>query len=77
MEAFHIKLDEAKEKNMARTDKSTYFVVLGLPSKWEIKYIPAKPDGQGGVLPRNKGNGSNRNHRDKPSSHNRVMVLNY
>ena len=49
IEAFHIKIDEAKEKNMARTAKSTYFVVRGLPSKWEIKSIPARPDGQGGV----------------------------
>ena len=49
MEAFHSKIDEAKEKYKARTDQSTYFVVRGLPSKWEIKPIPAKPDGQGGV----------------------------
>ena len=36
MEVFHSKIDEAKEKNMTRTDKFTYFVVSGLPSKWEI-----------------------------------------
>ena len=39
MEALDRKNDEAKEKNMARTDKSAYFVVRGLPSKWEIKSI--------------------------------------
>ena len=50
MEAFHSKNDEAKEKNKARIDKSTYFVVRGLPSKWEIKSIPAKPDGHGRCL---------------------------
>ena len=33
MEAFHRMIDEAKENNMACTDKSTYFVVRGLPSK--------------------------------------------
>ena len=49
MEAFHSKIDEAKEKNKARIDKSTCFVVRGLPSKWEIKSIPAKPEGQGSV----------------------------
>ena len=49
MEASHSKIDEAKEKNKARMDKSTYLVVRGLPSKWEIKSIPAKPDGQGSV----------------------------
>ena len=43
MEAFRRKIDEAKETNMAYTDKSTYFVVRRLPSKWEIKSIPAKP----------------------------------
>ena len=34
---------------MARIDKSTYFIVRGLPQKWQIKSIPAKPDSQGGV----------------------------
>ena len=46
MEAFHRNIDEAKGKNMARTDKSTYFIVRGLPSKWEIKSIPTNPDDQ-------------------------------
>ena len=72
MQPFHSKIDEANEKNKARTDKSTYFVVCGLPSKWEIKSIPVTPNGQRGVwLPRNKGNGSNKSHRDK----HRVMSI--
>ena len=46
MKQIHQKLAEAKEKNKNRQDKSLYYVVRGLPSKLEIKAVPARDEAE-------------------------------
>ena len=46
MKQIHQKLAEAREKNKNRQDKSPYYVVRGLPSKLEIKAVPARDEAE-------------------------------
>ena len=46
MKQIHQKLAEAREKNKNRQDKSLYYVVRGLPSKLEIKAVPARDEAE-------------------------------
>ena len=44
MKQIHQKLAEAREKNKNEQEKSLYYVVRGLPSKLEIKAVPARDE---------------------------------